>query len=80
MKAGLTLTEMASEIERLSKLKEDYLVDTRCMKLEPCGSDLTMIGCRLKIRICWPRTSTPGLSRNRPNDWSARWEARQERF
>ena len=40
MKAGLTLTEMASEIERLSKLKEDYLVDTRCMKLEPCGSDL----------------------------------------
>ncbi len=40
MKAGLTLTEMATEIERQSKLKEDYLVDTRCMKLEPCGSDL----------------------------------------
>ena len=40
MKTGLTLTEMATEIERQSKLKEDYLVDTRCMKLEPCGSDL----------------------------------------
>lgn len=40
MKAGLTLTEMASEIERQSKLKEDYLVDTRCLKLEPYDSDL----------------------------------------
>lgn len=40
MKAGLTLTEMATEIERQSKLKEDYLVDTRCLKLEPYDSDL----------------------------------------
>ena len=40
MKAGLTLTEMASEIERQSKLKEDYLVDTRCLKLEPYDSNL----------------------------------------
>ncbi|WP_148509866.1 DUF932 domain-containing protein [Hungatella hathewayi] len=40
MKAGLSLIEMATEIERQSKLKEDYLVDTRCLKLEPYGSDL----------------------------------------
>lgn len=38
MKEGLSLQEMAVEIERQSKLKEDYLVDTRNLKLEPCDS------------------------------------------
>lgn len=40
MKEGLTLEEMAAEITRQSKLKEDYLVDTRNLQLEPYGSDI----------------------------------------
>lgn len=40
MKEGLTLEQMAAEITRQSKLKEDYLIDTRNLKLEPCGSDV----------------------------------------
>lgn len=40
MKSGLSLIEMATEIQRQSKLKEDYLVDTRCLKLEPYESNL----------------------------------------
>ncbi len=35
MKEGLSLQEMAAEIERQSKLKEDYLVDTRNLWMEP---------------------------------------------
>lgn len=40
MKEGLTLAQMAAEITRQSSLKEDYLVDTRSLQLEPCGSEL----------------------------------------
>lgn len=40
MKEGLTLEEMAAEITRQSKLKADYLVDTRNLQLEACGSDV----------------------------------------
>lgn len=40
MKEGLSLQEMAAEIERQSRLKEDYLVDTRNLQLEPLGSDI----------------------------------------
>ena len=29
MKSGLTIVEMAQQIERQSKLKQDYLLDTR---------------------------------------------------
>lgn len=35
MKKGLSLQEMAAEIERQSRLKEDYLVDTRNLWMEP---------------------------------------------
>lgn len=35
MKKGLSLQEMAAEIERQSGLKEDYLVDTRNLWMEP---------------------------------------------
>ena len=35
MKVGLSLQEMAAEIERQSKLKEDYLVDTQNLQMEP---------------------------------------------
>lgn len=35
MKAGLSLEEMAAEITRQSRLKEDYLVDTRNLQMEP---------------------------------------------
>lgn len=38
MKEGLTLEQMASEIYRQNKLKEDYLVNTRNLHFEPCGS------------------------------------------
>lgn len=38
MKEGLSLQEMAAEIERQSSLKEDYLVDTQNLRLEPYGS------------------------------------------
>lgn len=37
MKEGLSLQEMAATIERQSKLKEDYLVDTKNLQLEPFG-------------------------------------------
>ena len=40
MKEGLSLQEMAAEIERQSKLKEDYLVDTQNLLLEPFGSQV----------------------------------------
>lgn len=35
MKAGLSLEEMAAEITRQSQMKEDYLVDTRNLQMEP---------------------------------------------
>ena len=35
MKAGLSLEEMAAEITRQRSLKEDYLVDTRNLQMEP---------------------------------------------
>ncbi len=35
MKAGLSLEEMAAEITRQSRMKEDYLVDTRSLQMEP---------------------------------------------
>lgn len=38
MKEGLSLQEMAAEIERQSSLKEDYLVDTRNLHMESFGS------------------------------------------
>lgn len=40
MKEGLSLQEMAAEIERQSHLKEDYLVDTRNLQMEPFGSQV----------------------------------------
>lgn len=35
MKSGLTIVEMAQQIERQSKLKQDYLLDTRRLQVEP---------------------------------------------
>lgn len=35
MKAGLSLEEMAAEITKQSRMKEDYLVDTRSLQMEP---------------------------------------------
>ena len=40
MKEGLSLQEMAAEITRQNELKEDYLVDTRNLKMETCGSQV----------------------------------------
>ena len=33
MKSGLTIVEMAQQIERQSKLKQDYLLDTRRLQV-----------------------------------------------
>ncbi len=40
MKEGLSLKEMAEEITRQNALKEDYLVDTRSLRMEPCDSQV----------------------------------------
>lgn len=40
MKKGLTLQEMAAEIDRQSKQKADYLVDTRTVQMESCGGQV----------------------------------------
>ena len=40
MKEGLTLEEMAAEITRQSRMKEDYLVDTRSLQMEPYDSQI----------------------------------------
>lgn len=42
MKAGLTIEELAAEIMRQKKAKEDYVVDTGCLRMEPCGSSLAL--------------------------------------
>lgn len=42
MKEGLSLQEMAAEIERQSKLKEDYLVDTRNLWMEPFDAQVCL--------------------------------------
>lgn len=40
MKEGLSLQEMAVEIERQHRMKEDYLISTENLRLEPYGSDV----------------------------------------
>lgn len=37
MKTGLTITEMAAEIERQAAAKEDYLVNPLNMEMDPTG-------------------------------------------
>ncbi len=37
MKEGLSLQEMAAEITRQNELKEDYLVNTKNLRMETCG-------------------------------------------
>lgn len=43
MKSGLTITEMAQEIERQSAVKADYLVNTRSMEMESLGGGPPML-------------------------------------
>ena len=40
MKSGISLVEMAKEIQRQAELKADYVMNTRSLRLEPFGSDL----------------------------------------
>ena len=40
MKAGISLVEMAQEIQRQAELKADYMLDTRSLHLEPYDSKL----------------------------------------
>lgn len=42
MKAGLTIEELATEIMRQKEVKEDYVVNTGSLRMEPCGSDLVL--------------------------------------
>ena len=40
MKSGISLVDMAKEIQRQADLKADYALDTRNLSLEPYGSKL----------------------------------------
>lgn len=40
MKSGISLVEMAQEIQRQAELKADYMLDTRSLRLEPFDSKL----------------------------------------
>lgn len=40
MKSGISLVEMAQEIQRQNDLKADYMLDTRSLRLEPFGGGL----------------------------------------
>ena len=40
MKSGISLAEMAQEIQRQNDLKADYMLDTRSLRLEPFGGGL----------------------------------------
>lgn len=42
MKTGLNIEQMAAEIMRRSKAKEDYIVSTKNLSFEPCGDQLLM--------------------------------------
>lgn len=42
MKTGLNIEQMAAEIMRRSKAKEDYIVNTKNLSFEPCGDQLFM--------------------------------------
>ena len=42
MKSGLTIQELAAEILRQKDSKEDYIVNTRCLQMEPSGSDVVL--------------------------------------
>ena len=40
MKSGISLVDMAKEIQRQADLKADYMLDTRSLRLEPFDSKL----------------------------------------
>ncbi len=42
MKAGLTIEELAAEILRQKDAKEDYIVDTGRLRMEPSGNDVIL--------------------------------------
>ena len=46
MKSGLTIQELAAEILRQKDSKEDYIVNTHRLQMEPSGSDVV-----LRIRV-----------------------------
>ena len=89
MKSGRTIQAMAAEIRRQGEVKADYMVDTRCLRMEiwdgqpfllalnESGHDLmepmdiqttahrqlrAYLDIPIKIRSCWPTTSTAGSS------------------
>ena len=40
MKSGISLVEMAKEIQRKADLKSDYMLETRSLSLAACDSTL----------------------------------------
>lgn len=42
MKTGLTIEELAAEIMRQKEVKEDYVVNTGSLRMEPCGSSFVL--------------------------------------
>lgn len=55
MKSGISLVEMAKEIQRQAELKADYMMDTRSLRLEPFGSDLYLNAYTPSARWLWSR-------------------------
>jgi hypothetical protein len=51
MKTGKTLTEMAMELERQSKCKQDIVADTRTIEMTPEGDLAIQNGSRLEFGI-----------------------------
>ena len=68
MKEGLSLQEMAAEIERQSSLKEDYLVDTRNLHMESFGSPVSYTHLKWNLPISRKKTSAGRMSMNNLND------------
>lgn len=42
MKAGLTIEELAAEVLRQKSAKDDYIIDTRALRMESYGPDVSM--------------------------------------
>lgn len=60
MKSGISLVEMAQEIQRQNDLKADYMLDTRSLRLEPFGGGLYLNAYDQPVIMPWSRwRSTP---------------------
>lgn len=54
MKAGLTITEMAQEIERQAGAKEDFLVNPRALEMDATGGKPMLRGPTPRLDLFVP--------------------------